>query len=523
MNAEAPRTSRPHRPSPIVLSEIVREFSLESAPGGGRPRAEEIHVTGVTLASAQVRPGDLYVATPGARFHGAQFVPDALARGAVAVVTDSAGAERLAGTDVPLFVSPVTPRDLLGRMSARIYGTGAAHTPLYAVTGTNGKTSTAYFLEAIMTQLGVRVGLSSTAERRVGDETFSSSLTTPEAPENHALLARMRELDAEAVVIEVSAHALTRHRVDGLRFDVSGFTNLSHDHLDDYDSMEDYFRAKALLFSEERSRFGVISLDSVAGARMAKAAEIPITTISSLAEVPADWTITVRSETSERTEFAVSHPAHGTVITSIPIIGRHMAANAGLAIAMLVESGISLGRIRAALEDEAGIRASIPGRSDRIPVVHGPAVFVDSGHTPDAFEKLLEAVRRVVGGRIIMVAGANGNRDTTKREEMGEVSARGSDVLIVTDHQPRDEDPGRIRRQVLDGARSGVPAADVREIADPTEAIREAAHLAGPRDAIVWAGLAGKDYREVAGEKIPFSVPEVTRRALREAGWTIED
>ncbi|WP_245723643.1 Mur ligase family protein [Paramicrobacterium humi] len=501
-------------PTPKSLEDFARAFSLAEP-------ATEATITGITLASAMVQPGDVYVATPGARFHGAQFAADAVSRGAVAVVTDAAGATSLADLAVPVLVTPVNPREVLGAMAAWVYDTDRDRPPMFGITGTNGKTSTAHLLEAILVQLGLRVGLSSTAERRAGGESFPSQLTTPESPEMHALLARMQEVDVEGIVIEVSAHALSRHRVDGLVFDVAAFTNLSHDHLDDYADMADYLNAKLQLFQPDRARSAVVSLDSPAGQRVADAAGVPVTTITSLEGESADWVVDVGMESPDATEFTLHSARHGSLSTRVPLIGRHMAANAGLAIAMLVEAGFELHDIDSVLARDGGIRVHVPGRSNRIPVVHGPAVIIDSGHSPDAFEKLLEAARHVTQGKVIMVAGANGNRDTTKRTEMGRVSALGSDILIVTDHHPRDEDPAQIRAAVLAGARDARPDGDIREVPDPADAIRVAVAAADEDDTVVWAGLAGKDYREIAGQHVPFSVPGETRGALLEAGWQL--
>jgi UDP-N-acetylmuramoyl-L-alanyl-D-glutamate--2,6-diaminopimelate ligase len=196
-----------------------------------------------------------------------------------------------------------------------------------------------------------------------------------------------------------------------------------------------------------------------------------------------------------------------------------MAANGGLAIAMLVEAGIPLDEIRSVLDRDGSIVATLPGRSVRVPVQNGPNVYVDSGHSPDAFAKTLESVRHLTRGRVIMVAGANGDRDALKRPEMGREAALGSDVLIITDHQPRSEDPALIREAVLAGAREAKPGGDIREIAAPEAAIRAAIAEATETDTILWAGLAEKEYREVGGVKIPFSVLDETRAALTEAGW----
>lgn len=506
---------RPDHPRPTSLAAFADRFRLalheDRAP---------VALTGITMDSRDVRPGDLYVGVPGDRFHGASFSADAVGRGAVAIVTDAAGLVEATASGVPVLVTAGSPRLTVGGMAAWLYQTDRDAPPLFGMTGTNGKTSTAHFLDSILRQLGRSTGLSSTAERRIGSEVVASALTTPESPELHALIARMREAGVDAAIVEVSAHALTRHRVDGLVFDVVAFTNLSQDHLDDYASMDDYFAAKLSLFAPDHARRAVVSLDTPAGSTVAERATIPVTTISSTPGQVGDWTVTIDDEQPSFTAFTLSHTRHGSLSTRVPVIGRHMAANGGLAIAMLVESGIALADVDAALRRDGGITAHLPGRAVQVPVVEGPAVYVDSGHTPDAFAKTLEAVRHLTTGRVIMVAGANGDRDQLKRPEMGREAALGSDLLIITDHQPRSEDPALIRKAVLQGARDAKPGGDIREIAAPEEAIRAAVREATAADTILWAGLAEKEYREVAGVKVPFSVLDETRAALAEAGWS---
>ncbi|MET0842417.1 MAG: UDP-N-acetylmuramoyl-L-alanyl-D-glutamate--2,6-diaminopimelate ligase [Mycetocola sp.] len=506
---------RPDSPRPTSLAAFADRFRLAL-----HEDRTPVTLTGITMDSRDVRPGDLYVGVPGDRFHGASFSADAVGRGAVAIVTDAAGLVEATASGVPVLVTAASPRLTVGEMAAWLYQTDRDAPPVFGMTGTNGKTSTAHFLDSILRQLGRTTGLSSTAERRIGSEVVASGLTTPESPELHALIARMREAGVDAAIVEVSAHALTRHRVDGLVFDVAAFTNLSQDHLDDYASMDDYFAAKLSLFTPGHARRAVVSLDTPAGSTVAARATIPVTTITSTPGQQADWTVTIDHEQPSFTAFTLSHAAHGSLSTRVPVIGRHMAANGGLAIAMLVESGIAVADIDAALLRDGGITAHLPGRAVQVPVVDGPAVYVDSGHTPDAFAKTLEAVRHLTKGRVIMVAGANGDRDQLKRPEMGREAALGSDLLIITDHQPRSEDPAAIREAVLRGARAAKPGGDIREIASPEEAIRAAVREATAADTILWAGLAEKEYREVAGVKVPFSVLDETRAALAEAGWS---
>ncbi|WP_431218229.1 Mur ligase family protein [Leifsonia xyli] len=513
MTGPAPSSLRPEHPVARPLAQLVAEFGLDC-----RGDLDGVEVTGAALASSAVEPGDLYVGVPGRNSHGASYASAAAEAGAVAVLTDEDGAALAAESGLPVIVTP-DPRAALGAVSAWIYRTDENSATLFGVTGTNGKTSVVYLLNAILGQLGVVSGLSSTAERRIGDTVITSKLTTPEASELHALLARMREEGVRAAAIEVSAQALSRHRVDGIVFDVVGFTNLSHDHLDDYAAMDDYFAAKLELFQPDRARRGVVTVDSDWGRQLVEQSRIPVATLSSSPGSDAEWMLTVLDETLTRTSFALEGPDGRRLETSIPLLGAYNAANAALAIVMLVESGYDLDAIGAALERDGGIDAYIPGRAERLSGDRGPVVFIDYGHSPDAFLSMLSALRKVTDGRIVMVFGADGDRDTTKRTDMGAIAARGSDALVITDFHPRWEDPAAIRAALLEGARSAVPELALYEVPDPRAAFRQALSLAGEGDVVLYAGPGHEDYQEVAGQRLPYSAREDVRLALREAGW----
>ncbi len=515
-----PPVLRPSDPPRRSLRELADAF-------GARTDADlaGLEVHGVTLATADLRPGELFVAVRGANRHGAEVAGEAVAKGAVAIVTDAAGAELLADSPVPV-LTVEDPRAVLGDLSAWVYGTGADGDlpPLLAVTGTNGKTSVTHLMQGMLHGLGVVTGMSSTAERHIAGQVVPSRLTTPEASEMHALLALMRERSVEAILVEVSAQALTRHRVDGLLFDVAGFTNLSHDHLDDYRDMAEYLEAKLGLFDPSRSRRAVVCVDQPAGIEVARRAGVPVTTIltPAIAEDPgvdADWTVQLVGETPDGTTFTLSGPA-GALTTTVPVIGPHMASNAALAIVMLLEAGWPWDRL-ADLVGGRRIEAHLPGRIQRLSGDRGPALYLDFGHSPDAFAKTLEAVRRVTPGRVVMVCGANGDRDVTKRADMGRAAALGSDILVVTDQHPRSEDPTTIRRALIAGALAAKPHAEVHEITPPEDAIAYAVTLVDEGDAILWAGPGHQHYREIAGVRTPFDAEEAARRALRGGGWPL--
>lgn len=514
MTARIPPVLRPEHPSARSLAELVNEFALSFSGS-----VDGVEITGVTLSTNDVRPGDLYVGIRGANSHGASYAGAAREGGAVAVLTDAEGAAQLEDIGVPVIVVE-SPRAALGEISAWVYRTKERPPLLFGTTGTNGKTSTSYLLAGILRQLGLVTGLSSTAERHIGDEVVVSRLTTPEASEMHALLARMREAEVRAVAIEVSAQALERHRVDGIVFDIAAFTNLSHDHLDDYADMEEYFQHKLSLFDPDRARRGVVSLDSPYGQRVVNDSRIPVTTISATAGVEGEWNVSVLDEQAEYTEFELTSPQGRSLISRVPLIGWHMAANAGLAIVMLVEAGFALEAIGQALEQFGGIDAYLPGRTERVSGDRGPTVYVDFGHSADAFEQTLAAVRAVTSGRVVMVFGADGDRDASKRHEMARVASEGSDILVITDHHPRFENPASIRATLVEGAHLAAHEAELHEVSPPEKAIRAAVALANEGDSILWAGPGHQDYRDIEGVRTPYSARDEARSALREAGWS---
>ncbi|BDS48916.1 UDP-N-acetylmuramoyl-L-alanyl-D-glutamate--2,6-diaminopimelate ligase [Rhodoluna sp. KAS3] len=508
---QIPPILRPDHVAPVSLSAFAERFGL-AAP------QREVEVTGISMNTGDLRAGDLFVAMPGKKTHGAKFIAKAIELGAIAVVTDAAGVAEVGSIDVPLLIQE-NPRAHLGEMAAYVYGNVPGNMPLlFATTGTNGKTSTSYLLEGILRQLGETTGLTSTAERHIAGEVIVSRLTTPESPEMQALIARMREKGVTAVAVEVSAQALSQLRVDGLHFDVVGFTNLSHDHLDDYADMDEYLAAKLPLFSAQRAKRGVVCLDTKYGREVVRKSEIPVVTITSEMGVDADWHVAITAETPKYTSFVLAGPDGINIRSRIPILGAHMAANAGLAIAMLVEAGFDAARIAKAIA--GGIDAYLPGRTERVTGQSGPDVYVDFGHSPDAFLNTLAAVRKVTPGRVFMVFGADGDRDASKRPAMAKVAAEGCDVLVVTDHHPRFEDPASIRKTLVENALAARPELEIYEVSPPEAAIRKAVALAQPGDAILWAGPGHQDYRDIRGVRTPYSARAEARAALKESGWS---
>lgn len=479
---------------------------------------ENVAVTGISIDSRDIRPGDLYVGVPGANRHGAEFIEEAAARGAVAMLTDAQGAKIATHSHLPILVTGSHPRQVLGLVAAQIYDNEHIEARVFGVTGTNGKTSVLYILDALMRVAQLKTGISTTAERRIGATSILSGLTSPEASEMHGLLARMREEHVSGVAIEVSAQAVVRHRLDGILFDVVAFNNFSQDHLDDFGSMEQYFAAKLALFDPQHAQRGVVVVDGEHGRRIVRESKIPVTTLATEYGHNADWHLAVTRHTIDGVSFVLQGPEGVQFRGKVPLFGGFMAENAALALIMLHETGISLSEIEQKLGTEP-IPVNIPGRLEQVSNSdRGPRFYVDYGHTPGSFASMLDALGEVAPGRVVFMFGADGDRDTTKREEMGRIAASGADIVIICDYHPRFEDPAAIRAQLLAGARSAGSSAKIIEEPDPRTAIRLAISLANDADVILYAGPGHETYQEVAGQMIPYSARDEVRGALREAG-----
>jgi UDP-N-acetylmuramoyl-L-alanyl-D-glutamate--2,6-diaminopimelate ligase len=507
---------RPRQQRPYLVSQLAREWGLEL-------HGEDVAVSGIALHTSAVESGDLFVAIQGVNRHGVEVWEEALSAGASAILTDVAGAGAVSEQAFPVLVAR-NPRALLGAVAARIYGTSAeSHPPVFSVTGTNGKTSTAFLLEALMRGLGWKTALSTTAERRVDGVAYPSTLTTPEAPDIHAMLACATEAGVSGVAIEVSAQALSKNRLQGVMSAVAGFTNLSHDHLEDFGDMDTYLAAKAALFGVDMAHHCVICIDGIWGETLASDVKIPVTTFAKAGHPRASWHYDLVEQQELSTLWSITSSEGKTMTLHAPIVGEHMVSNATLAVLMLIESGVSMDAISDAMgPGTEGIPVAIPGRVERVSGEHGPKVFVDAGRSADAYEQTLTTIRAFTTGMLVMVCGTSGNRDVTKRPIMGATAARLADVVIITDDDPRREDPAIIRAGLLEGARS-VPGAQVHEIPDPSAAIRFAIDLVAAGDSVVWSGPGSQSYRDIMGEKIPYSARTEARVALADAGWPVPE
>ncbi|WP_253182733.1 UDP-N-acetylmuramoyl-L-alanyl-D-glutamate--2,6-diaminopimelate ligase [Arthrobacter sp. SW1] len=496
--------------------------------------AAGISVTGVSLNSRAVEPGDLYLALPGASRHGAEFAGQAVAAGAVAILSDDDGARRLAAdatNSVPV-LAVREPRAAVGPLSALVYRSqpaGEASPALFGVTGTNGKTTTTYFINSLLRALGKTPGLIGTIEILAGAEAIPSLLTTPESPDVHALLALMRERGLDAASMEVSSHAISYRRVDGVMFDVAGFTNLTQDHLDLHGSMEEYFRTKAELFTPGRCRRAVVIVDDEWGRTLAAEASVPVTRLS-LASGPdasgsaADWVLASSSPRGLGSAFVLRHRDGVELRARTALPGDFNIANAALATIMVLESGVGLDPLQAALDSGDPFAVAVPGRMQL--VSDEPAAVVDFAHNPDALARALEAVRsREEGSRVIVVFGATGQRDQGKRPTMGAIAARLSDVVIISDDDPHDEDAAAIRAEVLAGAVAAKEEeqldCEIIESFPRDVAIRKAVELATEKDTILVAGRGHEVWQEVKGVNLALDDREELKAALTARGFRV--
>jgi len=516
-----PVSLRPATCEPVslrALDQLLRDRPGGSAPAFTLPAASgDVLITGVTHASDAVRPGDLYAALPGSRRHGSDFVGAAAAAGAAAVLTDEAGAAAAHAAGLPALVV-ADPRTLMGIAADRVYGHPSAGLTMIGVTGTAGKTSTAYLIEAGLREAGHVTGMVGTVETRLGDLSFTSKrwTTTPEASDLHALLAQARERGVTAVVMEVSSHALVLGRVAGVHFDVAGWTNFGLDHLDFHADAEEYFAAKASFF-DGRAKTEIINLDDPALTNLIRPATV---TYSALGDTAATWYATEVTGGYDQTFTAVGpNRAPSESVKSqrlragVAMAGRHNVANALLAIASLVAAGVDP-------QTAADGVASCPGVPGRLERVRGGDVFgvVDYAHKPDAVIAVLKALRELAGfrgGRLICVIGAGGDRDKGKRPVMGRGAAEGSDILIITDDNPRTEDPAAIREDVARGAREA--GREPMIINGRRAAIDAAVRAARPGDVVAVLGKGHETGQEIHGEILPFDDRVELAAALRQA------
>ena len=488
---------------------------LQSRGVGGRISGTATQaVRGVQHDSRQVQSGDLFVAVPGATHDGLSFVGDALRRGAVAVMS-----EQQVAFDIPQITVP-DARAGLGRAAELVYGEPSRALHTVGITGTNGKTTTAYLLHCALEAVSAKPALIGTTGLFASGAERPSLHTTPEGDDISRFARQALDAGATHLLLEVSSHGLAMHRVDALGFEVAAFTNLSRDHLDFHQSMDRYGEAKARLFTELEPSKAVIHVDDPFGAELAHRLSVPVIRCSrqpgSEAEILAtDWSVTRAGIRAK-----VETPA-GPVELRSPMLGEHNLENLLVALGCAYALGLDLRRVTEAWEHAAGS----PGRLERIPHPRDVAVLVDYAHTPDALERVLQTMRAVTPNRLIVVFGAGGDRDKGKRSKMGRVGVEGADLCVLTSDNPRSEDPRQILDEIAAGAEEAagarIEAAELVTasrgyctLVDRGEAIAAAIRAARPGDTVLLAGKGHENYQIIGPERTRFDDREEARAAI---------
>lgn len=469
--------------SKLATSTLAQKFNLSH-------QGADVDISSVALSSKLCEPGSLFIATQGEKHHGLDFLDQAIANGAVAVLSDK-------GFDSPvtLMVHP-DPKAIAGEISDLVFGTSESNMTLYGVTGTNGKTSTTNYLHQLLGAMGLQAGMSASTNRIVGQEELAAALTSPEVTELHQLLAKMRSKGAQHAAIEVSAQALIRHRVDAISFAVVGFSNLSRDHLDDFKDMDSYLEAKSQLFSPRYAKTGVVLVEDDYAKKLYQTSSIPVVGIGQGLEYQYRY---------ENQQLSIW--GKHVLKTHFPQ-GALMAKNLTLALVMLLEAGFEARVLEAAV---ASADLHVPGRLELVSS-KTPHVFVDYAHTPAGVASAVKEISKRYP-KLTVVLGASGNRDQGKRSEMG-LAASSADLLIITDQHPRDEDPASIRHALLTAAATKLAAGRILEIPDPAEAIRTAVLKTSADSAVLWCGPGHLTYREIRGQKVPFDARALAREAV---------
>jgi UDP-N-acetylmuramoyl-L-alanyl-D-glutamate--2,6-diaminopimelate ligase len=465
-----------------------------------RPDTLDVSVTGLTNDSRRVQRGDLFVAINGALDDGRRYIADAVARGAAGVVYS---ADAMIDVSVPAW--RVTDDYMaLGRMAEFHFGRPATRMRFTGITGTNGKTTTAFLLRDILRHAGRCTGMIGTVQYEIGDQKRVADRTTPTPIELQALLAEMADAQVDTVVMEVSSHALEQRRMGTLLFDTAAFTNLSGDHLDYHGDMDEYFDTKKRLFTECMTASGtpIVNIDDSWGRRLAD--ELPNAVTFGSAESAACRVIE-HTSTIHGSDVTYAWQGQPQTVHS-PLIGNFNVSNVMAATASALALEISPENIAAALENFDGV----PGRMQTVGGRDGVSVIIDYAHTDAALDNVLSTVKPLCRGRLIVVFGCGGDRDRTKRPRMAEAAAQWGDLVIVSSDNPRTEDPDAIIADIL----TGLSDCSYEKISDRSDAIARAVELAGEDDTIVIAGKGHEDYQEINGEKLPFSDLEEAQRAL---------
>ncbi len=471
-----------------LLSHIAAVVAATNVGG-----IEGINVFGISQSSRDVIPGDLFIALPGEKYHGAKFAQEAIANGAVGVLTDAAGAQLISGVPV---LTCENPRRAAGVVSAWFYSEPMRDLYSVGVTGTNGKTTVTTLLHQIMQATGRESGLIGTVETRIGSDVFTSKRTTPESAELQSISAVMRERHMRSLIMEVSSHSIALERIRGSHFAVVGFTNLSQDHLDFHNSMEEYFLTKAKLFTFEYADLAVINIDDPYGARLAEMTELPVVRLSRTSAL-ASWHFASIVRNYCGASIAI-RGSGGILIESTSVLhGGFNYDNLLMAIAIATESGVDPIEIASIVPQLCGAT----GRLESVKLGQNFMAFVDYAHSPDAIVRVLEVAHEIADGNVIAVLGCGGDRDASKRSLMGQALQEGADIAIFTSDNPRSENPEDILVQMLIDIDVQAPS---QVISDRAVAIQVAVNYAKAGDVVLVLGKGHETGQEIAGTIFEF-------------------
>lgn len=484
--------------NPTDLNQLLKTANLPATDSN-------LQVTGIAHDHRMVRPGFIFVAVPGFKRHGIEYAAEAFAAGAVAVLTDGVG-RKLAPDNLVVIVSDDVRHDM-AILARWFYENAQSKLMSVGVTGTNGKTTTSNLIANGFESVEQNPLLIGTIGITFQGESISSSRTTPEATVLHSILLAAHQEGASSLVMEVSSHALSLGRVDGIKYEVAVFTGLTQDHLDFHADMNDYFSAKAKLFTKERASSAVVCIDDAWGLQLTEVSEVPVTTYA-VTNPKADWiarNVTVQED--GRTHFTAVH-SHKEIKVVLSIPGDFNIANALAAIATADILKLDLHKFVSGFGD-----IKVPGRLERVESGQDFVALVDYAHTPDAVARAIKVARTCTTGKVIAVLGCGGDRDPHKRIPMGENASNNADLVIVTDDNPRTEDPAAIRAEVLTGARNGT--AEIEEIGNRLEAIHLAVSAANPGDCLILLGKGHETGQEINGVVAPFDDRLVLAEAIR--------
>ncbi len=460
-------------------------------------------IKGISCNSAQVEPGFVFVAIKGNRQDGHKFIKEAIARGAKAIITQKRYPAVKDNKGVSFIQAPDT-RKALASLASEFYGRPSEKIKVVGITGTNGKTTVSYLIEAVLKEARLNVGVIGTVNYRFKDRVLTAKNTTPGPAEIQPMLAQMLKEGLGYAILEVSSHALDQERTARIDFHSAIFTNLTQDHLDYHLNLENYFQAKAKLFKNLKSgSFCVINEDDACGRKLKGLTRARIITYGIDAE--ADVVASGIKLGISQTEFQVKA---GQVCLDLKarLVGRHNVYNILACIAWAIEEGLEPQVIKSAIEKFS----FVPGRLERIDSAADFSVFVDYAHTPDALNNVISFLRQISSGRIIVVFGCGGERDKSKRPKMGRVVTELADYAIITNDNPRSENP----EEIINAIRSGISKNNYRVIPDRREAIRQALSIAGSGDVVLIAGKGHEDYQILKNKTVPFDDRQVTRECL---------